>query len=81
MAIATQACFKLRERGKRNKIVSLKKEDGTLAQSHEEIENVATDFYKGLFSAHEDIEQDAVLTHVQNKVTGYEFRAHETLHN
>jgi hypothetical protein len=59
---------KLRERNKRNKIVTLKKEDGTLAQDHEEIEAVTTNFYSDLFSAQDDLDPDAVLTHVHRKV-------------
>ena len=48
--------------------MTLKKEDDTLAQDHEEIEAVTTNFYSDLFSAQDDLDPDAVLTHVQRKV-------------
>jgi hypothetical protein len=38
-------------RAKRNKIMALKREDGSMATEQVEIEEIATNFYRQLFSA------------------------------
>jgi hypothetical protein len=42
---------KSRARAKRNKIAALRRDDGTMATEPEELERIANDFYKQLFSA------------------------------
>ena len=60
---------KARERGRSNRIKSLKRDDGSIAVKQEELEEVATSFYRGLFTAQENLDVGAILQHVQPKVT------------
>jgi len=60
---------KSQARAKRNKITSLKKADGGLATKPEDIEVVATEYYKQLFSVQEQLEPDLVVEHVPARVT------------
>lgn len=60
---------KSRARAKRNAIVSLRRDDDSVATSQEDIEVVATDFYSNLFSAQDDLNPELVLQHVPRKVT------------
>jgi hypothetical protein len=60
---------KSRARAKRNKIAALRRDDGTMATESEELERIANDFYKQLFSAQESLMSDLVLEHVPPKVT------------
>lgn len=53
---------KSRARTKRNKIMALKRGDGSMATEQVEIEGIATDFYRQLFSAQENLLPDLVLT-------------------
>jgi len=46
---------KARERAKRNKISVLKRDDGSLATSQDELESVAIEFYKNLFTAQNEL--------------------------
>ena len=52
-----------------SKITSLKKADGGLATKPEDIEVVATEYYKQLFSVQEQLEPDLVVEHVPARVT------------
>jgi hypothetical protein len=60
---------KSRARAKRNAIVSLRRDDDSVATSQEDIEAVATDFYSNLYSAQDDLNPELVLQHVPRKVT------------
>jgi len=60
---------KSQARAKRNKITSLKKADGGLATKPEDIEVVATEYYKQLYSVQEQLEPDLVVEHVPARVT------------
>jgi len=53
MVIAILCFSKLRpgKRGQRNRIKSLKRDDGSIAIKQEELDEVATSFYKDLFTA------------------------------
>jgi len=42
---------KSRARAKRNKIAALKRADGSVATTQDDIERAATDFYRQLFTA------------------------------
>lgn len=55
---------KSQARAKRNKIMALKRDDGSMATEQAEIEGIATDFYRQLFSAQENLLPDLVLDHV-----------------
>ena len=55
--------------GRSNRIKSLKRDDGSIAVKQEELEEVATSFYRGLFTAQENLDVGAILQHVQPKVT------------
>jgi hypothetical protein len=60
---------KSQARAKRNKIMALKRDDGSMATEQAEIEGIATDFYRQLFSAQENLLPDLVLDHVPTKVS------------
>jgi hypothetical protein len=60
---------KSRARAKRNAIKSLRRDEGTVAVTQEDMEAVATDFYTDLFSAQEDLNPELILEHVPMKVT------------
>jgi hypothetical protein len=60
---------KSRARAKRNAIVSLRRDDDSVATSQEDIEVVATDFYSNLFLTQDDLNPELVLQHVPRKVT------------
>lgn len=60
---------KSRARAQRNKISTLKREDGSVAVQQEELEEVALDFYKQLFSAQDELEPNLILEHVPRKIT------------
>lgn len=60
---------KARERARSNKIKSLRRNDGSIAVKQEEIEEVATSFYRDLFSAQTELETGAILHHVQRRVS------------
>ena len=60
---------KSRARAQRNKISTLKREDGSVAVQQEELEEVALDFYKQLFSAQDELEPNLILEHVPSKIT------------
>jgi len=60
---------KARERAKRNKISVLKRDDGSLATSQDELESVATEFYKNLFTAQNELSPETIFEHVPRKVT------------
>jgi hypothetical protein len=55
---------KSRARAKCNKIAALWRDDGTMATESEELERIANDFYKKLFSAQESLMPNLVLEHV-----------------
>lgn len=60
---------KSRARAKRNKILALKRDDGSVATKQEDLEVIATDFYKEPFSAQDNLSPELVLDHVPRKVT------------
>jgi hypothetical protein len=59
---------KSRVRAKRNIISSLKREDGSVALDQAEIEEVASTFYKNLFTAQDDLDPNLILQHVPRKI-------------
>ena len=60
---------KARERAKRNKISVLKRDDGSLATSQDELDSIATEFYKNLFTAQNELSPETIFEHVPRKVT------------
>lgn len=60
---------KSRARARRKKIGALRREDGSVVTSQEEVEATATEFYRQLFSAQANLEPELVLDHVPVKVT------------
>jgi len=58
-----------RERARTNKIVSLKKVDGSYVSSQSELEALAADFYTRLFAAQEQTTPELITQFVQPKVT------------
>lgn len=56
------------ERGRTNAIKSLVRDDGSVAETQEELEEVAVS-YKSLFTKQDDLAVDDILRHVQRKVT------------
>lgn len=62
---------KARERAQSNRILALKKEDGSIVTSQEALETEAMDFYSKLFTRQEDLDPGPILNCVQEKVTGH----------
>lgn len=60
---------KSRARAWSNKIVSLKRDDASLAVSQEDLESTTATFYTELFIAQGDLEPRLILEHVPCKVT------------
>jgi hypothetical protein len=60
---------KARERSRRNKIVSIRKDDGSYASAQGELELLATDFYTSLFRAQDHTNPEVVTKFVPHKVT------------
>lgn len=59
---------KSRVRVKRNNISFLKREDASVALDQAEIEEVASTFYKNLFTAQDDLDPNLILQHVPRKI-------------
>jgi hypothetical protein len=59
---------KARERGRTNKIVSLKNDNGAYVSSQGELESIATNFYTTLCTAHENTRPELVTQFMQPKV-------------
>jgi hypothetical protein len=57
-----------KERARRNKIKSLRREDGSVVTSQEGLENEAIGFYKNLFTAQADTNPGLVTDWVERKV-------------
>jgi hypothetical protein len=60
---------KASNKARRNRILSLKQADGTLIHEQAELERMANEFYRCLFSAQGNLEQELVCQFVQRKVT------------
>jgi hypothetical protein len=60
---------KVKERTRTNKIVSLRKEDGTFTSVQSEMEVAATNFYTSLFTAQENTSPEVITNYVPRKVT------------
>jgi len=60
---------KSQARAKRNKIMALRREDGSMATEQAKIEEITTNYYRQLFSAQEELLPDLVLDHVFPKVS------------
>jgi hypothetical protein len=60
---------KARERSRSNKIISLRKEDGTYVSTQAELESLASNFYTSLFSAQEITTPEVITNFVPQKVT------------
>ena len=58
-----------RERSRTNRIVSLRREDGTYATNQQDLENLAINFYTGLFTAQEQTIPEVITKFVPRKVT------------
>lgn len=58
-----------KERSKCNHISALRSADGVLVTDQKDIEGLANDFYKALFSAQPDLDVEGVLAHVPARVT------------
>lgn len=60
---------KARERAHSNRIMGLKKDDGSIVTSQEELQTEAMDFYSKLFTRQEELDLGPVLNCVQERVT------------
>jgi hypothetical protein len=60
---------KARERSRSNKVVSLRKEDGTYASCQNELESMAINFYTNMFTAQENTIPEVITNFVPSKVT------------
>jgi hypothetical protein len=60
---------KAKQRARINRIVHLRRNDGSLCLEHEEIEEMAITFYKGLFTAQDSTTPTLVAQFVPRKVT------------
>ena len=52
-----------------NRITALKKDDGSIVTSQEELETEAMDFYSKLFTRQEELDPGPILNCVQERVT------------
>lgn len=60
---------KAKERARSNRIKLLRRDDGSVATQQDELEACAVNFYQNLFTAAADLEPEAVLNYVPNKVS------------
>jgi hypothetical protein len=60
---------KAKQRSRTNRIVSLKRDDGSLCMRQEEIGQMTIGFYKHLFTAQEATTPEEIVQHVPRKVT------------
>lgn len=60
---------KSKERSRSNRISALKRDDGSIATSQEELESTTLEFYSKLFTRQEMLDPGPVLACVQEKVT------------
>jgi hypothetical protein len=59
----------LKERAKSNHIKALKSAEGALITNQKDLEDLANDFYKELFSAQPKLSVQEILDHVSVRVT------------
>lgn len=59
----------MRTRSRTNRIVSLRRADGAACSNQEELEELATSFYKTWYEAQDNTEPEEVLQHVPQKLT------------
>jgi hypothetical protein len=60
---------KAKQRSRTNKILALRRVDGSLCESQEEIGRMAAGFYRGLFTAQEATTPELVTNHIPRRVT------------
>jgi hypothetical protein len=60
---------KIRQRTRANKITTLKRPDGSLCTSQEELEDLSMNFYKQLFAMQDHVSPEEVIRYVPSKVT------------
>jgi hypothetical protein len=55
-------------RAKKNKIERLEKADGSMSESKEEMEEMATKFFKDLYTADQKVQPDIITDNVQTQI-------------
>jgi hypothetical protein len=59
----------IKQRSRANKILALKRPDGSLCTTQAELEDLAMNFYKNLFTAQDQTSPEEILQFVPTKVT------------